>query len=52
VESCYLLGGIYLTIYSDKSAQHFDVTLLNSGNPPQLIDKEEENRYPIKVYRA
>lgn len=52
VESCYFLGGIYLTIYRPDSAQHYDVMLLNSGNPPQLIDREEENRYPIQVYSA
>jgi len=49
IENCQIQGGIYLTIYKDTSAQHFDVTLINSGNPPQLIDKPEENRYPIKV---
>ncbi len=52
IESCYILGGIYLTIFGDKSAQRFDVTLINSGNPPQLIDKAEENKYPIKVFNA
>ena len=52
VESCYFLGGIYLTIYKPFSAQHYDVTLITSGNPPQLIDRAEENRYPIKVYQA
>ena len=52
VESCYLLGGIYLTIYGQKAKQHFDVTLINSGNPPQKIDKEDENPYPIKVYQS
>lgn len=51
LDSCYLLGGIYLTIYKETSAQHFDVTLLHSGNPPQLIDREAENKYPIKVYQ-
>ncbi len=50
VESCFISGGIHLTIHSDASAQHYDVTLINSGNPPQKIDKEAENRYPIKVY--
>lgn len=50
LDSCYLLGGIHLSIYKETSAQHFDVTLLNSGNPPQRIDGEEENRYSIKVY--
>lgn len=48
LESCYLLGGIYLTVYGEASAQHFDVTLLGSGNPPKKIDREE-NKYPIKV---
>ncbi len=51
LDSCYLLGGIYLTIYNNSSAQHFDVTLLHSGNPSQLIDREAENKYPIKVYQ-
>lgn len=50
VESCYLSGGLYLTIYSEKSAQHYDVTLLHSGHPPILVDKEEENRYPVQIY--
>lgn len=50
IESCFLSGGIYLTIYSEFSAQHYDVTLINSGNPAKCIDKEEENLYPIKVY--
>jgi len=52
VESCVFVGGIYLTIYKETSAQHFDVTLINSGNPPQRIDREEENLYPIKVYNS
>ncbi len=50
LESCVLVGGIYLTIYKETSAQHFDVTLIRSGNPPQRIDREEENLYPIKIY--
>ena len=49
LESCQLVGGIYLTIYKETSAQHYDVTLINSGNPPQRIDRPEENPYPIKV---
>ena len=48
-ENCTIEGGIYLTIYKDTSAQHFDVTLINSGNPPQMIDDMANNRYPIKV---
>ena len=52
VESCYFLGGIYLNVYSEKSAQHYDVTLINSGDPKQTIDKEAENLYPIKVYQS
>lgn len=51
LESCYLSGGIYLTIYKETSAQHYDVMLINSGNPPQKIDRPEENIYPIKVYQ-
>lgn len=46
-----ILGGIYLTIYNNRSAQHFDMKLLHSGNPPQLIDREAENKYPFKVYQ-
>lgn len=46
---CQIEGGIYLTIYNDSSAQHYDVTLINSGNPSQMIDDSENNRYPIKV---
>lgn len=49
-ESCNIVGGIYLTIHNNDSAQHFDVTLNNSGNPPLKIDKEEENRYPVKNF--
>ena len=49
IENCEIDGGIYLTIYKDTSAQHFDVTLINSGNPRVTIDKPTENRYPIKV---
>ena len=52
IESCCLSGGIYLTIYADNAAQHYDVTLLHSGNPKQRIDRESENRYPIQVYGA
>ena len=48
-ENCHIIGGIYLELYKDRCPQHFDVTFVNSGNPPQLIDKPEENRYPIKV---
>jgi hypothetical protein len=47
-ENCEIEGGIYLTIYSDNSAQHFDVTVINSGKPPYMADKPEENRYPVK----
>lgn len=50
LESCVLVGGIYLTIYREDSAQHYDVTLIRSGNPPQRIDREEENPYPIQIY--
>ena len=49
VENCQFVGGIYLTIYREDSAQHYDVTLVNSGNPPQRIDRPEENPYPIRV---
>ncbi len=52
IESCYILGGIQLNVYKPESAQHYDVTLINSGNPPQQIDREEKNRYPIKVYQS
>ncbi|MBE6981813.1 MAG: hypothetical protein E7437_05765 [Ruminococcaceae bacterium] len=48
-EDCIIEGGLYLTIYSENSAQHFDVTLKNSGNPPVRIDKPEENKYPVKI---
>lgn len=51
IESCYILGGIYLHIYSDASKQHYDVAVINSGNPPQLINREG-NPYPIKIYQA
>ncbi len=50
LESCVLVGGIYLTIYKETSAQHYDVTLIHSGNPLQRIDREEENPYPIRIY--
>lgn len=48
-KDCTIEGGIYLTIYKDTSAQHYDVTLINSGNPAQMIDDMANNRYPIKV---
>ena len=48
-ENCTIEGGLYLTIYKETSAQHFDVTLINSGNPPQMIDDIANNRYPVKV---
>lgn len=48
-KDCNIEGGIYLTIYKETSAQHYDVTLINSGNPPQMIDDIANNRYPIKV---
>jgi len=47
-EDCIIEGGIYLTIYKDTSAQHFDVTLIRSGRPPIKVDKPEENKYPVK----
>ena len=52
IEGSYIQGGIYLTIHSENSAQHFDVTLLNSGSPSIKVDKEEENKYPVKIYNA
>lgn len=52
VESSYLSGGIYLTIHNEDSAQHYDVTVINSGNPPILVDDEENNIYPVKIYEA
>jgi hypothetical protein len=51
LEFCYLLGGIYLTLYGEDTSQHFDVTLIGSGSPPQKIDKPEENRYHIKIFQ-
>jgi len=48
IEDCYIEGGIYLTIYKDTSAQHFDVTVIRSGNPPVMVDKPDENKYPVK----
>lgn len=50
VESCCFLGGIYLTVYRESSAQHYDVMLIHSGDPLQKIDREHENRYPVRVY--
>ena len=49
IEDCYIEGGIYLTIYKETSAQHFDVTVIRSGNPPVMIDKPDENKYPVKI---
>ena len=46
---CTIEGGIYLTIYKETSAQHYDVTLYNSGSPMCMIDKPEENPYPVKI---
>lgn len=48
-KDCTIDGGIYLTLYGDNTAQHYDVTFINSGNPPQMIDDIGNNRYPIKV---
>lgn len=48
IEDCVIEGGIYLTIYKETSAQHFDVTVRRSGNPPVKIDKPEDNKYPVK----
>ena len=48
-EDCTIEGGLYLTIYSDNSAQHYDVTLIRSGNPSVMVDKPEQNYYPVKV---
>ncbi len=50
VESCRIVGGLYLTIYHQEGKQSFDVTLINSGNPPQRIDRPEENRYTVNVF--
>ena len=49
-EDCTIDGGLYLTIYRDDSAQHYDVTLIRSGNPSVMIDKPEMNHYPVKVF--
>ena len=49
-EDCTIDGGLYLTIYKDDSAQHYDVTLIRSGNPSVMVDKPEMNRYPVKIY--
>jgi hypothetical protein len=49
IEDCVIEGGIYLTIYKETSAQHFDVTVRRSGNPPVMIDKPDENKYPVKI---
>lgn len=48
-EACQIHGGLYLTILHDNSSQHFDVTLKYCGNPSLKIDKEEQNRYPVKM---
>ena len=52
IESCVIVGGIYLTIYHESGEQRFEVTLINSGNPHVLCDKAEENIYPVKYYNA
>ena len=46
---CIIDGGIYLTIYKETSAQHYDVILMNSGNPPYVVDRPTENPYPIQI---
>lgn len=48
-ENCTIDGGIYMEIYKDYSHQHYDVTLVKSGNPPVTIDRENENRFRVKV---
>lgn len=50
LEGCVLVGGIYLHIYKETSAQHYDLLLIRSGNPPVKIDRPEENPYPVKIY--
>ena len=52
VESCVIVGGIYLTIYHEHGEQRFDVTLINCVTPPILCDKEEENIYPVKFFNV
>ncbi len=48
-ENCTIDGGIHLEIYQPESHQHYDVTLVNSGNPSVKIDRETENRYRVKI---
>lgn len=48
IESCTIQGGIYLMLYSESSRQHYDVTVKGSGNPLQLINRQNNN-YPIKI---
>ena len=48
-ENCTIDGGIFLEIYNEESHQHYDVTLVNSGNPTVKIDKESENRFRVKI---
>ena len=48
-QDCTIQGGLYLTIYKENSAQHYDVTLMNSGNPMCMVDKAEQNPYPVKI---
>ncbi len=50
IESCHISGGIRLTVYSDNSAQHYDVTLINSGTPQISSNRESVNPYPVKTY--
>jgi hypothetical protein len=49
LESCYIGGKIYLQSYRATSGQFFDITLLKSGNPDQIIDYAD-NPYPIEVF--
>lgn len=47
IKDCRIQGGIYLMLYSETSKQHYDVKLINSGDPPGLCNRGE-NPYPIK----
>ena len=38
-EDCQIDGGIYLMLYSEESKQHYEITLVNSGDPPRITNR-------------
>lgn len=49
-ENCQVQGGLYLTLYHEDAQQAFDVELVDSGRPAVLVDQEERNPYPVRIF--